>query len=76
MPARSSRRGALLLVVLVVLGLLRAGVWAVLLEVPSPIDEIEHVAYVETLVTERQPPVVGHDSLRPGMAELGPRCPR
>ncbi len=56
-------------------GLVRAGYWAILLEFPSPIDEIQHVAYIDTLTTEFRPPVIGHDHIPPSMTELAKQSP-
>ena len=74
-PTSGTRWRTWALVVLVALGLVRAGSWALLLEVPSPIDEVQHVAYVETLVTELRPPVIGHDVIPPSMARLAKQSP-
>lgn len=70
-----TRRSRVLLGVLVVAGLVRVGFWGLVLEVPSPIDEVQHVAYVDTLVNDFRPPVIGHDAIPEQMAALAKDSP-
>lgn len=70
-----TRRNRVLLGVLVVAGLVRVGVWVLVLEVPSPIDEVQHVAYVDSLVNELRPPVTGRDVIPEQMASLAKDSP-
>lgn len=49
--------------VLVVVGLMRGLFWSVALEVTSPIDEVQHLAYVVSVAEDGTPPVVGDETV-------------
>ncbi|HEX2027535.1 MAG TPA: hypothetical protein VHF25_05995 [Nitriliruptorales bacterium] len=58
------------LVTITLLGLLRGLFWVVVVEVPSPIDEAQHAAYVASLVSRARPPIVGTHTLPPQLLRL------
>ena len=61
-PARR-RTTAVLLGAVVAVGLARGLFWVAVTEVPNPIDEHAHFAYVESMARRFRPPVVGEDRL-------------
>lgn len=64
-PTDRPRRGwhVAIVVTLVAIGLVRALYWVVALEVTSPIDEVQHAAYVISVAEDGTPPVVGTDTV-------------
>lgn len=70
---RPHARGVLLAIVAI--AALRLLFWVVLTESPSPMDEIQHVGYVDTLATHGRPPVIGGDPVPDGMAALAKDSP-
>lgn len=59
-----------IIVVLVVVGLARGLFWSVALEVTSPIDEVQHLAYVISVAEDGTPPVVGEETVPREYLEL------
>lgn len=66
----AARRARWILAAAILAALLRGLFWVAVTEVPSPIDEIHHFAYIESLATGRGIPHVGKDLLTPGQLEL------
>lgn len=57
------RRHVAIVVTLVAIGLVRSLYWVAALEVTSPIDEVQHAAYVISVAEDGTPPVVGEDTV-------------
>lgn len=64
-PVRRSRRGrhVAIVVALVAIGLVRSLYWVAALEMTSPVDEVQHAAYVISVAEDGTPPVVGADTV-------------
>ena len=65
-----SRTHLVLLALLMLLGLMRGGYWAVATLVWSPVDELQHFDYVRSLSDGEGIPVVGRDLVAPETMEL------
>lgn len=75
MLSRLRAPGRWVLAPIVLLMAARLLLWVVLTESPSPMDEIQHVGYVDTLASELRPPVIGVDPVPDDMARLAKDSP-